>query len=91
MKMTFLLDLKAMSGHPGRSLQWIRYRYPIPKSSRRTVRSGEVSLERMRAITSLRLSGSGLLSVELRLIAANVEHRATVADGRCRPLPLSPT
>lgn len=47
-----------MSGQPGKSLRWIRYRYPIPKISDRTTSSGRVFFDFTLDMTQLRKDGS---------------------------------
>jgi len=60
-KMAFLRERNTRSGHPGKSLAWSRYRYPMAKTSLRISNSGRESLERTRAMTSERLDG-GIVS-----------------------------
>jgi hypothetical protein len=59
--MAFLRERNTRSGHPGKSLAWSRYRYPMAKTSLRISNSGRESLERTRAMTSERLDG-GIVS-----------------------------
>ena len=56
-KTAFLRERNTRSGHPGKSLAWSRYRYPMAKTSLRTSSSGRESLERTRAMTSERSDG----------------------------------
>jgi hypothetical protein len=56
-KINFFFKGKTRSGRLGRSARCSRYRYPKPKTSRRTSNSGLVPLDRTKLICLLRCAG----------------------------------
>lgn len=67
-KMTLRRDGKTMSGLPGKSRRYNRYRYRSAERIRRTSSSGAVSFPPIRAINALRLSFVLLSAINGKLI-----------------------